>query len=76
VIFLLAVKDVLPQHLAKFDPRPWINVSGIGLCPESWERDELFRPRSKPRDVTALTREIGRLFKVKSTTPKESKQLL
>jgi flavin-dependent dehydrogenase len=66
VIFLLAVQDLLPDKLALFGSRPWINTAAISLDPERWEKDGLFRPASKPRDLTMLSHEIGRLFTLKS----------
>ncbi len=62
VIFFLAVRDVLPETLARFEGRTWINTEAISLDPARWERDGLFAPKSAPRDYTALEAEIGRLF--------------
>ncbi len=42
--FLLAVEDVLPQHWSKFRDQPWLNSWRMGLNPERWESDGLFRP--------------------------------
>jgi len=67
VIFFLAVGDLFPDQLKQFEERPWINSTAISLRPEQWTKDGLFAPRSKPRDLTALTREISQLFRRKST---------
>lgn len=65
VIFLLAVRDVLPEKMHLFERRPWINTAGISLNPDRWEADGLFSPTTKPRDLTRLKEEIGRLFTLK-----------
>jgi len=62
VIFFLAVQDVLPEKMPLFRENPWINTAAIGLDPSRWEKDGLFAPRTKPRDLTLLTNEIGGLF--------------
>lgn len=69
VIFFLALKDVMPETLARFEGRPWINTEAISLDPERWERDGLFAPKSAPRDYSALADEIGRLLTVKTAAP-------
>jgi len=62
IIFFLAVRDVLPQEMARFEHANWINTEAISLDPERWERDGLFSPRTAPRDYSAHAAEIGRLF--------------
>lgn len=64
VIFLLAVQDVLPDHMHRFENMPWVNIEAIGLDSERWERDGLFAPKTKPRDLSPMRQEIARLFTV------------
>jgi 2-polyprenyl-6-methoxyphenol hydroxylase-like FAD-dependent oxidoreductase len=65
VIFHLAVRDVCPEKLSRFEANPWINTAAIGLDPSKWEEDGLFSPRTQPRDLSLLRNEIGRLFVTK-----------
>jgi flavin-dependent dehydrogenase len=51
VLFLLAVEDTMPEKLTMFQSPVWLNAWAIGLDPEQWERDGLFEPKSKPRDL-------------------------
>jgi flavin-dependent dehydrogenase len=66
VIFFMAVRDVLPEKADLFKDRPWINTGAISLDPSRWEKDGLFEPKTKPRDISLLSDEIGRLFTVKN----------
>ncbi|MFL6332302.1 MAG: NAD(P)/FAD-dependent oxidoreductase [Pyrinomonadaceae bacterium] len=66
VIFFMAVRDVLPEKADLFRERPWINTGAISLDPSRWEKDGLFEPKTKPRDLSHLSDEIGRLFTVKN----------
>ena len=62
VIFFLAVRDVLPETLARFGTNRWVNAEAIGLDPDRWERDGLFAPKTPARDYSALEAEIGGLL--------------
>jgi flavin-dependent dehydrogenase len=62
IIFLLAVRDVLPAQLPLLESVKWINTEAIGLDPERWERDGLFSPKTAPRDYARHRDEIERLF--------------
>ncbi len=62
VIFFLAVEDMLPEKLPLFEAAPWVNITAISLQPDLWESEGLFKPRTKPRDLSALDAEIRRLF--------------
>ena len=64
VIFFLAVHDVLPQTLHRFQGARWINTESISLDPDRWERDGLFAPKSAARDYSALEQEIARCFQL------------
>ncbi len=66
-LFLLAVEDVLPEHWDTFKTLPWLNAWRIGLKPESWEKDGLFRPVSPPADSRRIYRELRRCFGVRDS---------
>lgn len=68
IIFRMAVRDVLPEHYAQV-ASAWINIEAIGLDPEQWDAQGLFRPRSQPRDLTAHAAEFTRLFRWTSDAP-------
>jgi len=61
-LFLLAVDDVVPEHRHRLPEPPWLNYSAFGLRPEAWESDGLFKPRSPPRDLTAINESIRQFF--------------
>lgn len=65
VLFVLAVEDVMPAYLEHFSGLPWLHAWCIGLEPETWQADGLFRPASSPRDLRALHQQIRSLFCVK-----------
>ncbi len=65
VIFFMAVRDVMPDKWEVFKDYPWINTSAISLDSSRWKDDGLFTPKSKPRDLSRLNAEIGRLFTIK-----------
>lgn len=48
MIFLLALEDTMPEKLADFPSKVWLNAWAISLDPERWEADGLFRPTRKP----------------------------
>ena len=53
VIFLLAVEDVLPEQWERFAVQrgsnfPWLNAWRLGLKPERWEAEGLYRPPRQP----------------------------
>ena len=66
IIFLLAVRDVLPGALPRLGGSPWINTEAIGLDPARWEPDGLFAPKTAPRDYTRHQQEIGQLFTIRT----------
>lgn len=51
VIFLLALEDTMPEKLEEFPSPVWLNAWAISLDVNRWERDRLFKPKSKPRDL-------------------------
>lgn len=63
VVFFMALHDVLPEKASVFAENAWINIEAISLEPEHWQRDGLLEPKSQPRDYSAMTSEIGRLFR-------------
>ena len=48
VIFRHVLSQVMPEKLSEFPEPFWINIWGIGLDPEKWEEDGLFRPETEP----------------------------
>ena len=62
IIFLLAVRDVLPAEAARVEQARWINTEAISLDPDRWERDGLFAPKTAARDYRRHEEEITRLF--------------
>ena len=69
VIFLIAIEDVLPEHLDRFSGNVWLNAWRLSLDPDRWEADGVFKPKSEPRDLTAMHKEIRNLFKLKERVP-------
>lgn len=65
LIFLLAVEDVIPECLVHFPEPVWINAWVMSLKPERWEQEGLFRPKSEPRDLSAMREQIRSLFHLK-----------
>lgn len=68
VIFFAAVKDTMEHELARFETR-WIEISAISLKPDRWEQDGLFRPQTKPRQLTYLQRELKPLLEPEGARP-------
>jgi hypothetical protein len=65
IIFFLAVQDVIPEALPQLTATPWINTEAISLDPGRWAKDELFAPKTAPRDYRRHQHEIARLFTIK-----------
>ena len=63
--FLLAVEDVLPEHWEKFKTIPWLNAWRVGLKPERWESDGLFRPTSTPETTRGIYQQLRQCFVVR-----------
>ena len=61
-LFLLAVEDVLPDHWEQFSHLPWLNAWRIGLKPERWESEGLFRPTTLPVVGHPVYQELRRCF--------------
>jgi hypothetical protein len=72
IIFFLAVRDVLPEQLPRFEHTRWINTEAISLDPDRWEREGLFAPKTAPRDYRRHEEEIGRLFTRRTVTTSTS----
>jgi len=66
VLFLLAVEDVMPECLGRFNSPIWLNAWSVSLNPERWEADRLFEPSSRPRDLDSIREQIRSLFRVDS----------
>jgi len=67
VLFLLALEDVMPEHLDQFQEPVWLNAWRLGLNPDRWEADTVFRPKSEPRDIREMRRQIRAMFKRKES---------
>lgn len=66
IIFFLAVRDLMPEQMARLEAAGWINTEAIGLDPDRWERDGLFAPKTAPRDFTRHREEIAGLFTLRA----------
>ncbi|MBA3948547.1 MAG: tryptophan 7-halogenase [Acidobacteria bacterium] len=62
IIFFLAVRDLMPEQMARLESAGWINTEAIGLDPDRWERDGLFAPKTARRDFARHRGEIEGLF--------------
>ncbi len=62
-MFLVAVEDVLPEHLERFEGSPWLNAWGVGLDPEKWDSARLFEPTTPPRDLEPVREQFRTLFR-------------
>jgi flavin-dependent dehydrogenase len=60
VLFWQAVRECLPERLPQ--KLPWINAWAIGLDPEQWESDGLFRPETAPRPLDSMARTFSGVF--------------
>ena len=66
VIFLIVVKDVMPEKLDLFQEPVWLNVNAISLDPDAWEKDGLFEPKTEPRDLKHIERQILKMIHYKT----------
>jgi len=62
VIFLLALEDTMPEILSKLSSISWLNAWAISLDVSKWESDGLFRPKTKPRDLSRIRKEIRQVI--------------
>jgi hypothetical protein len=65
VVFLMAVRDVMPEKLAALPDPLWVNLWAIGLNPERWEQDGLYRPKTAPRDLSEMRAQIEQLYQMR-----------
>ncbi len=65
VVFSLAVRDVMPEKLSALPDPLWINPWAIGLNPEQWEQNGLYRPKTAPRDLREMRAQIEPLFRIR-----------
>ncbi|MBC8757652.1 tryptophan 7-halogenase [Kordia sp. YSTF-M3] len=68
VIFLIVVKDVMPEKLHLFQEPVWLNVNAISLDADSWEKDGLFEPKTTPRNLKNIENQILEVIQYKSQT--------
>lgn len=57
-MFLLAVEDLYPEHLARLENARWLNVTRLNLDPAQWDSCGIFEPRSEPREFRHLYDDI------------------
>ncbi|MEM7530548.1 MAG: tryptophan 7-halogenase [Chloroflexota bacterium] len=62
IIFLFAVRDVMPEEESKFPTPLWINPQAISLNPARWAQDGLFQTKSTPRDLSEMQTQIESLY--------------
>lgn len=62
VLFLLAVEDVMPEHLPHLLGHGWLNSWRMTLNPDRWQADGLFAPRTAVRDIQPVYKQIRSLF--------------
>ncbi|MFZ6009418.1 MAG: FAD-dependent oxidoreductase, partial [Bacteroidota bacterium] len=65
VIFLMAVRDVMPETLDRFPENCWLKIDAMSLDKDQWDKKDLFNPSSEPRDYAALKKQIEGLFAFK-----------
>ena len=64
VIFLLAVEDVYPEMLSRFQEPIWVNAWKIDLDPRTWEESGLLEPTTQPRRLDDMRRQIRGCFRL------------
>ena len=62
VIFLMALRDLMPETLARLPEPLWLNPQAISLDPTRWEQDGLFQAKTAPRDLSAMRAQIENLY--------------
>jgi hypothetical protein len=62
VLFLVAAADVLPEEAHRFARPTWFNAWSIGLDPNQWEEDGLFRPQSPARELREVEEAVFAQF--------------
>ena len=63
-IFFMAVEDLMPEEMARFEDVRSVNIRAISLRPEDWEKDGLFRVDGQRPDYSEIEREIRDLFTI------------
>jgi flavin-dependent dehydrogenase len=62
VLFFLILDDCMPDEMQRIPTPRWVNASAVSLSVNYWEKDGLFIPRTPPRDLSAMDRQIRSLF--------------
>ena len=62
VIFLQAVRECVPDQLARCLDARWLHVWAIGLDPACWEADGLFEPETMPRSLRSMRKNLRGVF--------------
>lgn len=68
-IFLIAVEDTMPERRAELDECAWLNAWAVGLDPERWDADGLFKPTTTPRSISGTYATLTALFDAPSPQP-------
>jgi len=61
-MFLLMVKDTMPEKLEIFPEPLWLNAWAMSLNPAKWQEDGLFAPHSKARDLRQMKSQLRTLY--------------
>ncbi|MGH8655237.1 MAG: hypothetical protein ACREYE_25075, partial [Gammaproteobacteria bacterium] len=72
VVFVMAVRDVMPEKLAALPDPLWVHPWAISLNPERWEQDGLYRPKMAPRDLSEMRAQIERLYQMRPLDDREA----
>jgi flavin-dependent dehydrogenase len=72
VVFLMAVRDVMPEKLAALPNPLWVNLWAISLSPERWEQDGLYRPKTAPRDLSEMRAQVKQLYQMRPLDNREA----
>ena len=63
-IFLVAVEDLHPGEMSRFEQPLWLNAWKVGLDPARWAEDGLFNPTTEPRNLEDTRRQIRDCFRL------------
>ncbi|MEY8215426.1 MAG: tryptophan 7-halogenase [Colwellia sp.] len=68
-IFYIALEDTMPDQLHKFEEDgrgEWINAWSLSLNERDWEKSGLFKPTTKPQNITQMRKELRKAFQFSS----------
>jgi hypothetical protein len=61
-IFFIAVEDLLPEQIQRFENDRSVNIRAISLRPDDWESDGLFRRDGHRADCSDIEQELRNIF--------------